>query len=343
MVADCAVNWGGGLAVYWMDHGTREPLYRQIEAERGSRVIAFVTGERPSLQTQIAADAVSPFVSMLDNIGPTAKLSLIIDTNGGQTSAAWRLINLIRSFCDDLEVIVPTKAMSAGTLMALGANRIVMTKQAALGPIDPSLDNHPLAPGVMLPTGQQARVAVSAEAVRGYIDEVKKDVTDPTALANVWIHLATQIHPIVLGEVFRAGGQIRALAASLITNQVVDKGVQDSIIQLLCSDSGSHDYTVNRRQAQSIGLNVEKPSAALYQILTQISQSYTAELKTHEPYSPAALLGGHGLADYTLIRGLVESSDESYGFVSEGQISVGTPGAPSVIDQRTFEGWRKLP
>lgn len=233
--------------------------------------------------------------------------------------------------------------MSAGTLMALGADKIVMTKQAALGPIDPSLDNHPLAPSVQLPNGMLARVPVSAEAVRGYIDEVKKDVTDPAALASVWTHLASQIHPLVLGEVFRAGGQIRALASDLIKNQVEDEAIQQSIIQLLCSDSGSHDYTVNRRQAAAIGLSIEKPSTEFYQKLIHISQSYTTELKTHEPYVPAAMLGGHAVVDYQLIRGLVESSVDSYGYVSEGQLAVGPSGLPNVVSQLTFEGWRKLP
>lgn len=326
-----------------MNHADRLPLYKQIEAERGSRVLALVNSERLGLQTQIARDAVAPFVSLLDEIGPTPKLSLILDTNGGQTSAAWRLINLIHSFCDELEVIIPTKAMSAGTLMSLGADKIVMTKQAALGPIDPSLDNHPLAPATSAPTGQVVKVSVSAEAVRGYIDEVKKDVTDPAIIAQVWTQLANQIHPLVLGEVFRAGVQIRSLASSLIKRQVTDEAKQAEIIQLLCSDSGSHDYTINRRHAAEIGLNVEKPSADLYKILADVTKSYNSELKTLEPYSPHSLLAGNAAVDYTLVRGLVESADASYGFVSEGRLTAPAAQPGNIADSRSFEGWRKLP
>lgn len=326
-----------------MNYAARQDLYRQIEADRGSKVIAFVTGDRNGLQTQIAADAVEPFVSLLDVVGPQPKLSLILDTYGGQTSASWRLINLLRSFCDELEVIIPTKAMSAGTLMSLGAERIIMTKQAALGPIDPSLSNHVLAP--VAPGG--FHVPVSAEAVRGYIDQVKKDVTDPIAIANVWTHLATQIHPIVLGEIFRLGEQIRSMAKNLIQVQVPDENTQDKIIQLLCSDSGSHDYTINRRTAAEIGLNVEKPSAALYDILKQITKSYTMELKTLEPYSPISMLGGAAHVSYTLVRGLIEASDVGcYGFVSEGEFTAvqnaNPGGVVGVIDNKAFEGWRKL-
>lgn len=323
-----------------MNHAARQPLYRQIEADRNTRIIAMVNGERIGLQTGIAVDAVRPMVSLLDDIGPVPKLSLILDTNGGSTAAAWRIINIIRSFCDELEVLVFSKAMSAGTLMSLGADRIVMTKQAALGPIDPSLDNHPLAPMVMV-NGQNVPWPVSAEAVRGYIAEVKKDVSDPAALASVWNHLADKIHPIVLGDIFRLGEQIRSLASDLIKNQVKDEGSQQRIIQLLASESGSHDYTINRRKAEEIGLTVEKPSAALYQILNDIGKSYTAELRTLEPHSPASLLAGQPSVRYTLVRGLIESADSSFGYANDGAYTVDPHG--NILDQPAFEGWRKLP
>jgi len=332
----------GDASAQSMNHAFRVAHYRKIEAERRTRVLLFVTGERAGLQTQIAGDAIGPFVSLLDQIGPTKKLSLILDTNGGQTSAAWRLINLIRSFGDELEIIIPTKAMSAGTLMSLGADRIVMTKQAALGPIDPSLPNHPLAPLSINLVGQQQRVPVSAEAVRGYIDEVRKGIQDPAALASVWINLASQVHPLVLGEIFRLGEQIRSLARMLIGRQVVDESKREQIIQLLCSDSGSHDYTINRRQATEMGLTIEKPSAETYGILREIAGSFASELKTFEPYSLRSLLGAQTQAPYTLIRGLIESADESFGFVTEGLVAVDPAKGLDVVNQPTFDGWRKL-
>lgn len=325
-----------------MNHSARQPLYREIERERDSRVLALVNGERLGLQTQIAMDAVSPFVSLLDAIRPTKKLSLILDTNGGQTSAAWRLLNLIRSFCDELEVIVPSKAMSAGTLMALGADKIVMTKQGALGPIDPSLDNHPLGPSIAGPTGHALNVPVSTEAIRGYITEVRKDVTDPTAMASVWNHLADKVHPLVLGDIFRNLSQIRMLASDLMVHQVKDEEKRSEIIELLCSESGSHDYTINRRQADKIGLNIEKPSSELYEILARVGMSYSAELQTLVPFSAPALLAGQASARYSLIRGLIESSETCYGFMTEGFLTA-PKGGQMMQEQKTFEGWRELP
>ena len=74
-----------------MNHAFRRTLYERIEAERETRIVAFVTGERNGLQTQIAGDAVDPWVKILDRIGPVKRLSLVIDTNGGQPRIlSWR-------------------------------------------------------------------------------------------------------------------------------------------------------------------------------------------------------------------------------------------------------------
>ena len=125
----------------------RQALLRQIEQVRASKAILYVTGDRQGLETQIGQDVIDPFVDHLDSLGPVEKLSLVLYTTGGNTSAAWNLVNLLHMFCDDLEVIAPGKCMSAGTLISLGANRIVMTKQATLGPIDPTIQ-HPLGPSI---------------------------------------------------------------------------------------------------------------------------------------------------------------------------------------------------
>jgi len=56
--------------------------------------------------------------------------------------AAWSIVNLNRSFFDKFTVIVPFHCHSAGTIICLGTDNIIMTKQATLGPIDPSYNSH---------------------------------------------------------------------------------------------------------------------------------------------------------------------------------------------------------
>lgn len=331
-----------------MAFSNRLPLYNNIETNRSSKVITFITSDRINCETQIASDCIDPFVSVLNKIGPTQKISLILHTNGGHTSTAWRIVNLVQSFCDELEVIIPLKAMSSGTLISLGADKLIMTKQAALGSIDPSLV-HALSPTVPSTMGV-SRVPVSVEAVKGYIDFACNELSikDDSALASIYIDLSTKIHPLVLGEIFRSREQIRFLADKLIRRQVQDGEKIQSIIDFLCSESGSHDYTINRREALKLGLKVEKPCHDLYQIIQQVHDDYTSEMCLLQPYSPQVTLGKNSTAPYTLVRSLIESpTGGCYAFVTEGTLTAaklnqdGTVSAP-MQDARSFDGWKKV-
>ena len=303
------------------------------------------------METAIAQDCIDPFVNLLEEIGPTDRISLILHTNGGQTLAGWRLVNLIRMFCDELEVLIPLKALSAGTLISIGADRIVMTKQATLGPIDPSVNN-PLNPQANI-GGQLKQVPVSVEGVRGYLSVAREElqIEGEEALSSVLVNLTTHIHPLVLGEIFRTQAQIRFLADKLLPRQVKDPNKVRSIINFLCADSGSHDYTINRREAADLGLNIEKPSTRFYEQLRKIHLSYAEELKLLEPYTPNSFLAGTQIGQsvpFRVPRALVEGTKGgSYAFMSEGtlmrvQVQQGNMQQEGVKDERTFEGWRKM-
>jgi hypothetical protein len=329
----------------------RKKLLKQIEESRNSKAISYITGDRRQLETQISPEIIDLFVQHLDAIGPVQKLSLILHTNGGDTSAAWRLVNLLHTFCDELEVIIPTKALSAGTLISLGADKIVMTKQAALGPIDPSL-NHPLNP--QIPRNPQMTSPVSVEAVRGYLDAASDfGITDQDVLGQILIDLSNKVHPLVLGQIFRSRSQIRFLATKLIKRQVQDSKKVKQIITFLCAESGSHDYTINRREARELGLQIENPSNELYDILSRFYQSYVAEFDLLSPYDPYSMVSPNSSHAYTLPRAAIESIKAgSHQFISEGVLQRSTvqiPGAnglpqqhEAINDSRRFEGWRKI-
>lgn len=224
-----------------------------------------------------------------------------------------------------------------------------MSKQAALGPIDPSL-THPLGP--QAPSGNQlARLPVSVEAVRGYMDAATQDlgIKDDKVLGELLTDLSNKVHPLVLGEIFRSRAQIRFLAEKLLQGHVDDSEKVQAIVDFLCADSGSHDYTINRREALSLGLPVEKPSSDFYDTLKALHRSYSGQMKLSEPFNPMTNVPPNQTQNYTLVRAIIESVDGgSYGFVTEGNLTRSIVHAPpnppqeQIQDQRTFEGWRQL-
>lgn len=320
--------------------------YQQIETLRNSKLIIFCTSDRGGLETIIAPDIISPLTNHLDAIGDVEKITLFIYTRGGSTLAAWSFVNLLRNFCKDLEIIVPFNCHSAGTLICLGANKIIMTKQATLGPIDPST-NGLLNPVVVI-NNQQIKVPVSVEHVNGYLDMAKNDfkIKKSSDLKEVYLKLSEKIHPLSLGEVYRSKAQIQMLARKLLKNQNIEERNIKEIIKFLCSDSGSHDYTINRKEVKDgLGLNMEKPDQALYDIIKAIYDDIENELELRTPYQPATLLGSNTTANYSFHRGILESIDGGSDiFISEGTLTK-LPQQQinqqiAIQDNRTFEGWR---
>ena len=312
-------------------------LYERIEKLFDTKLLVYVTSDRRGMEAQIAQDVIDFFIDHLDAIGPVPKISLYLYTRGGDTAAAWNIVNLIKMFGDNFEVIIPHKAHSAGTLISIGANSIIMTKQATLGPIDPSLNTqlNPILPNSNL------TYPVSVEAVKGYFSLIKDElkIQNDVALANIFMQLSEKVHPLVLGQVHRTRAQIKMLAQKLLSSHINKSVNVNSIIKFLCSDSGSHDYTINRREAvNSLGLHVINPDDNQYKLIRDIYNDINAEMKFNDAYDPRLLNN-----KFTIERCLLESiNGGSDSYITKGNI-IKIPQANGQLiiqDTREYEGWR---
>ena len=226
-----------------------------------------------------------------------------------------------------------------------------MTKQACLGPIDPSVNGplNPMVPGISDPN---AKVPVSVEFVNAYIDLAKNElgISDQNCLTQILIDLSQKIHPLTLGQVYKSSTQIQMLAKKLLSLQNLDEEKEERIIKFLCSESGSHDYSIRRKEASEyLGLTIEKPTMELYGIIKNIFDDISNELELNNVFNPGIMLASQNPCDYSFRRVLIESL--SYGtdvFISEGTMQKGiqaTPAGPRefINDNRIFEGWRHEP
>lgn len=103
-----------------------------IGKKLNAEVIAIVPGLELRLRTAIE--------SVSRDQGNQRCAAIILDTPGGVVEVVERMVTALRSAYDEITVIVPDRAMSAGTILALSADRIMMDHLSCLGPIDPQIE-----------------------------------------------------------------------------------------------------------------------------------------------------------------------------------------------------------
>ncbi len=91
--------------------------------------------------------AIIPFdrdviINLINKMDKTKGLDLIIHTPGGNIAITESIVNYIKKiFNNDVRVIIPSIALSAGTMIALSSKEILMTNSSSIGPIDPQFGN----------------------------------------------------------------------------------------------------------------------------------------------------------------------------------------------------------
>lgn len=96
-------------------------------------VMAVISPILPGLDTTVR-NAIEKLNNKLDRI------AIVVDTGGGVVEVVERMVGTIRHFYSEVTVIVPDRAMSAGTIFALSADTIMMDYYSCLGPIDPQVE-----------------------------------------------------------------------------------------------------------------------------------------------------------------------------------------------------------
>lgn len=121
----------------------RQELIRRIEnlePQTPRRLLVYVGNIDHPAGDLSPADIV-PLANALASVGKVPYLDVLLHTPGGSGDMAEKFVEMCRSHCSPygFRVIVPNMAKSAGTLIALGADTIVMGYCSEVGPIDPQI------------------------------------------------------------------------------------------------------------------------------------------------------------------------------------------------------------
>ncbi|MCL6448336.1 MAG: hypothetical protein K6U04_09345 [Armatimonadetes bacterium] len=327
-----------------MNREKRLRVIQKIARLRESALLCYVTGDRENVNTRIAPDVTPFFYRHLEMIGKRKRIDLFLYTRGGDILTPWRLVHLIREYADEFNVLVPFRAYSAGTLICLGADEIIMGKMGELGPIDPSVVN---AFNPQDPANPAARIPVNIEDVYSYLTLARDEagLRNEADLSKAFLLLAERIHPLALGNVHRNYLLIRSLAKKLLglRKNCSDPDEVGRIVDHLTEKLYAHNHMISRREAaEEIGLPVVYPARELERLLWELYQYYVEELSLDEPFSPAQLLKG-ARTEFTVAGGLVESEYGQDAFLFSGVVERRDfPDAGQICVNILKQGWKTV-
>lgn len=163
--------------LFWVSHKDRylrQLLIKDIEEETGRRLIVYFTDCDRTLAQIDPGDDVY-FAELLRSCGK-GPVDLLLETNGGMTDATEKICSLLRQSVKDLRVIVPRRAKSNGTVIALCGSEILMGIESELGPIDPSINNVPVEFVLNAPAGTMN--VIDVQVAQSFRSQTRKLATN---------------------------------------------------------------------------------------------------------------------------------------------------------------------
>ena len=206
-----------------------------------------------------------------------AKCALILVTSGGDPAAGYRIARSLRHHYDSVDVIIPDLCKSAGTLVCIGADRLIFGDRGELGPLDMQISKpdelFESMSGLDLIQALAALEGRVLSSFRNYLMDIRngsglrtKMAADiATKLTEDFIApIAAKIDPVTLGEHQRAmqigydyGNRLNAMSNNL-------KG---DALQRLVSDYASHGFVIDRKEAKELFNCVDRPDDVTAQII----------------------------------------------------------------------------
>jgi hypothetical protein len=309
---------------------------RELQELRDSRVISYLTADRGVANAPVAEDVLRIVYDHLRACGPTKRIDLLIYSRGGDTMLPWPLVTTIRSFCEEFSVLVPFRAHSAATLIALGADEILMSPLGQLTPVEPTVTTS------FNPTDKinpRKLLGINVEDVSSYIEFTKErgGVNREKNRTEALKELTKEVSPVALGRLHRAHKLARQQAERMLQLHMPasQKKQINEIVENVITRLWAHEYKIGPREAEELGLKVSEATGETGNRLWELYEGYEATMKLREPILPMASLFPAGQAQ-TQIKDVkmayVESEAQTDAFVFDFELNRGAavtpPGQP---------------
>ena len=160
----------------------RKDQLKKIQQIRGRPVLVYASDlNKGRTPISIGYSDLLLFRDQIPEID-SKKIDIILETPGGSGETAEDIVNLIREKFEEVAIIIPGTAKSAGTIIVMAADEILMEPASTLGPIDAQ---------IMSPQGK----VFSADALLKGFQKIKSEVEGTGKLNQAYIPMLQGISP----------------------------------------------------------------------------------------------------------------------------------------------------
>lgn len=246
-----------------------QSLINEIEQRISSKLLVYFMEPESS----IINDDVDHFYSHIKDLKKDKSLTLLLVSNGGNGMAAWRIANMLKQYCSELTVIIPSRCASAATMLSLSADKILFGPAGYLTAIDTSL-NHELNPRS---DDKGKPVSISVDQINRVKEFINNDLKEHSSNKSLSEILFEKVHPVVIGELQRTSNLSKMIAKNMISlrNNKPDDTSTQKIVDILNDNYPAHAYPIVLKEAQNIGLPAEALSEDISQICWELTKLYT--------------------------------------------------------------------
>ena len=280
----------------------RNALLTTIEKMRDSTVLAYILHDN----AMIADDALPQLYDKLQSIGKRERIDLLLNARNGIIEVSWRVLNLLREYCDHLGVIVGSRVQGAASLLALGADEVVMGPLSELGGLEP-VRRHPLLPRDE--TGQPIPLTMSeVKGLMNFMADDGRPRTDDGSegsrqeaegsnnnselqypKSEMVTTLFQHVHPLVIAHLWQADALSRDVTRKALRLHLhpEDSEKVQRIVDLFNGGFHSPIYTPNRAELMDAGLPITEPDKELWGTIWGLTQLYQATIYNDRPETTA--------------------------------------------------------
>lgn len=215
---------------------------------------------------------------------------LILVTNGGLANVGYQIARLFqKAYGNNFTIFCPSRCKSAGTLVALGASKIIMDQFSELGPLDVQLfkQNEIMSrkSGLLARSSfdaladaafelyERLMIGITLKSQGNVNFQLASDVSAKMS-AKMMSGVYSQINPDIVGSEKRDLEVAKAYGDRLI---VCSENASSETVHALVYNYPSHDFIIDDDEARELFINVEFPNDALYEVVGFLGEAAYGE------------------------------------------------------------------